>query len=86
MQSIATSIIRVGQAMFVTAQIDDDSNKRIINCIQILSLSGNNCLPFEVSFYFILFGCEKNDLFYNWLRNELKRRKLGQRRLISFSG
>ena len=32
-----TSIIRVGQSKFVTAQIDEDSNERIMNCIQTLS-------------------------------------------------
>jgi len=32
-----TSIIRVGQSKFVTAQIDEDSNERILNCIQTLS-------------------------------------------------
>ena len=31
------SIIRVGQSKFVTAQIDEDSNERILNCIQTLS-------------------------------------------------
>ena len=34
---IMTSIIRVGQAKFVTAQIDEDFNERIMNCIQTLS-------------------------------------------------
>lgn len=34
---IMTSIIRVGQSKFVTAQIDEDSNERIMNCIQTLS-------------------------------------------------
>ena len=32
-----TSIIRVGQSKFVTAQIDEDSNERILGCIQTLS-------------------------------------------------
>lgn len=32
-----TSIIRVGQSKFVTVQIDEDSNERIMNCIQTLS-------------------------------------------------
>ena len=31
------SIIRVGQSKFVTVQIDEDSNERIMNCIQTLS-------------------------------------------------
>jgi len=31
-----TSIIRVGQSKFVTAQIDEDSNERILGCIQTL--------------------------------------------------
>lgn len=31
------SIIRVGQSKFVTTQIDEDSNERIMNCIQTLS-------------------------------------------------
>jgi vesicle coat complex subunit len=34
---IMTSIIRVGQSKLVTAQIDEDSNERIMNCIQTLS-------------------------------------------------
>lgn len=32
-----TSIIRVGQSKFVTVPIDEDSNERILNCIQTLS-------------------------------------------------
>jgi vesicle coat complex subunit len=32
-----TSIIRVGQSKFVTVQIDEDSNERIMNCIKTLS-------------------------------------------------
>lgn len=32
-----TSVSRVGQSKFVTALIDKDSNKRILNCIQTLS-------------------------------------------------
>ncbi|KIJ10292.1 hypothetical protein PAXINDRAFT_164290 [Paxillus involutus ATCC 200175] len=32
-----TSIIRVGQSKFVTAAIDEDSNERILSCIQTLS-------------------------------------------------
>ena len=31
------SVIRVGQSQFVTVPIDEDSNERIINCIQTLS-------------------------------------------------
>ena len=31
------SVIRVGQSKFVTVQIDEDSNERIMNCIQTLS-------------------------------------------------
>jgi vesicle coat complex subunit len=34
---IMTSIIRIGQSKFVTVQIDEDSNERIMNCIQTLS-------------------------------------------------
>jgi len=34
---IMTSIIRVGQSKFVAVQIDEDSNERIMNCIQTLS-------------------------------------------------
>ncbi|KAG6891639.1 hypothetical protein C0992_001325 [Termitomyces sp. T32_za158] len=34
---IMTSIIRVGQSKFVTVHIDEDSNERIMNCIQTLS-------------------------------------------------
>ncbi|KAF9528156.1 coatomer protein [Crepidotus variabilis] len=34
---IMTSIIRIGQSKFVTQQIDEDSNERIMNCIQTLS-------------------------------------------------
>ncbi|KAH7886317.1 adaptin N terminal region-domain-containing protein [Phlebopus sp. FC_14] len=34
---IMTSIIRVGQSKFVTAPIDEDSNERILSCIQTLS-------------------------------------------------
>lgn len=32
-----TSIIRVGQSKFVTVTIDEDSNERILSCIQTLS-------------------------------------------------
>jgi vesicle coat complex subunit len=32
-----TSIIRVGQSKFVTHPIDEDSQERILNCIQTLS-------------------------------------------------
>ncbi len=34
---IMTSIIRVGQSKFVTVPIDEDSNERIMNCIQTIS-------------------------------------------------
>jgi len=34
---IMASIVRVGQSKFVTTQIDEDSNERIMNCIQTLS-------------------------------------------------
>jgi coatomer subunit beta len=34
---IMTSLIRVGQSKFVTVPIDEDSNERIMNCIQTLS-------------------------------------------------
>jgi coatomer subunit beta len=34
---VMTSVIRVGQSKFVTVQIDEDSNERIMNCIQTLS-------------------------------------------------
>jgi coatomer subunit beta len=34
---IMASVIRVGQSKFVTVQIDEDSNERILNCIQTLS-------------------------------------------------
>ncbi|KAF7970467.1 hypothetical protein HWV62_23875 [Athelia sp. TMB] len=34
---IMTSIIRVGQSKFVTVPIDEDSQERILNCIQTLS-------------------------------------------------
>lgn len=34
---IMASIIRVGQSKFVSAPIDEDSNERIMNCIQTLS-------------------------------------------------
>ncbi|KAG1786708.1 coatomer beta C-terminal region-domain-containing protein [Suillus plorans] len=34
---IMTSIIRVGQSKFVTVPIDEDSNERILDCIQTLS-------------------------------------------------
>lgn len=34
---IMTSIIRVGQSKFVTQQIDEDSQERIMNCLQTLS-------------------------------------------------
>lgn len=32
-----TSVIRVGQSKFVTVPIDEDSNERILSCIQTLS-------------------------------------------------
>lgn len=32
-----TSVIRVGQSKFVAVPIDEDSNERIMNCIQTLS-------------------------------------------------
>ncbi len=34
---IMTSTIRVGQSKFCSAPIDEDSNERILNCIQTLS-------------------------------------------------
>lgn len=34
---IMTSTIRVGQSKFTSAPIDEDSNERILNCIQTLS-------------------------------------------------
>ncbi|KAH7909064.1 coatomer beta subunit appendage platform-domain-containing protein, partial [Hygrophoropsis aurantiaca] len=34
---IMTSTIRIGQSKFVTVPIDEDSNERILNCIQTLS-------------------------------------------------
>ena len=34
---IMTSIIRVGQSRMVTVPIDEDSNERIMNCLQTLS-------------------------------------------------
>ena len=34
---IMTSIIRVGQSKFVTIPIDEDSQERIMNCLQTLS-------------------------------------------------
>ncbi|KAI0323051.1 coatomer beta subunit [Amylostereum chailletii] len=34
---IMASVIRVGQSKFVSAPIDEDSNERILNCIQTLS-------------------------------------------------
>ena len=34
---IMTSTIRVGQSKFSSAAIDEDSNERILNCIQTLS-------------------------------------------------
>jgi coatomer subunit beta len=34
---IMTSTIRVGQSKFVTAPIDEDSQERILNCVQTLS-------------------------------------------------
>jgi coatomer subunit beta len=34
---IMTSTIRVGQSKFSSAPIDEDSNERIMNCIQTLS-------------------------------------------------
>lgn len=32
-----TSVIRVGQSKFVTIPIDEDSQERIMNCLQTLS-------------------------------------------------
>jgi coatomer subunit beta len=37
---IMVSVIRVGQSKFVTVPIDEDSNERIMNCIQALSELG----------------------------------------------
>lgn len=34
---IMTSVIRVGQSKFVTIPIDEDSQERIMNCLQTLS-------------------------------------------------
>lgn len=34
---IMTSLIRIGQSKFAMVQIDEDSNERIMNCIQTLS-------------------------------------------------
>ena len=34
---IMTSVIRIGQSKFVTIPIDEDSQERIMNCIETLS-------------------------------------------------
>lgn len=43
-----TSIIRIGQSKFVTHPIDEDSQERILNCIQTLSELGNQAPAREV--------------------------------------
>ncbi|KAF8640580.1 hypothetical protein AX17_000242 [Amanita inopinata Kibby_2008] len=45
---IMTSIIRVGQSKFVTVPIDEDSNERIMNCIQTLSELENKPVVQEI--------------------------------------
>ncbi|KIY48173.1 coatomer protein [Fistulina hepatica ATCC 64428] len=45
---IMTSIIRVGQSKFVTVQIDEDSNERIMNCIQTLSELEDKAVVHEI--------------------------------------
>lgn len=45
---IMTSIIRVGQSKFVTVPIDEDSNERIMICIQTLSDSKTDPSLYEV--------------------------------------
>ena len=45
---IMTSVIRVGQSKFVTAPIDEDSNERILNCIQTLSELGGKPAVHEI--------------------------------------
>ena len=45
---IMVSIIRVGQSKFVTVPIDEDSNERIMNCIQTLSDLGKQPAVQEV--------------------------------------
>ena len=45
---IMTSVIRVGQSKFVTAPIDEDSNERILNCIQTLSELGEKPAVHEI--------------------------------------
>jgi coatomer subunit beta len=42
------SVIRVGQSKFVTVSIDEDSNERIMNCIQTLSDLGKQPAVQEV--------------------------------------
>jgi vesicle coat complex subunit len=91
-----TSIIRVGQSKFVTAQIDEDSNERIMNYIQTLTeLETKSAVQrtvfggYEKSFLQdVASGCSRGllclNLFDNWIRNELqKRRKLRRRRVDS---
>jgi vesicle coat complex subunit len=95
-----TSIIRVGQSKFVTAQIDEDSNERIMNCIQTLSELETQSAVNEVFLedtkrafskmlgaqeVCFIFVCLRMTLFNNWIRNELqRRRKLRRRRLLPF--
>ncbi|KAF9786768.1 coatomer protein [Thelephora terrestris] len=45
---IMVSVIRVGQSKFVTVSIDEDSNERIMNCIQTLSDLGKQPAVQEV--------------------------------------
>ena len=45
---IMASVIRVGQSKFVTVPIDEDSNERIMNCIQTLSDLGKQPVVREV--------------------------------------
>lgn len=45
---IMVSVIRVGQSKFVTVPIDEDSNERIMNCIQTLSDLGKQPAVQEV--------------------------------------
>ena len=97
---IMTSIIRVGQSKFVTAQIDEDSNERIMNCIQTLSELETQSAVHEVFLedtkrafskmlgaqeVCFMFFCFGMTLFNDWIRNELQRRRKPRRqRLLPF--
>lgn len=93
-----TSVIRVGQSKFVTVQIDEDSNERIMNCIQTLSQLEAQPAVHEIFLtdtkvaYSRMLGAQEVHLFYVQLksgvlmdsdRNGQQRKRKRKRRKLS---